>query len=128
MRNHASLVPDSAGMAGSALVREHAASETWQAYMELNTKIWHAANRGDGAARSRKETNNRMEKLKPCPFCGGVAEYRQFANPRNFYSVACVDCHCSTDGFRNKLDNDHKENKAVQAAIWNKRVGRSADW
>jgi hypothetical protein len=70
MRNHASLVPDSAGMAGSALVREHAASETWQAYMELNTKIWHAANRGDGAARSRKETNNRMEKLKPCPFCG----------------------------------------------------------
>ena len=25
--------------------------------------------------------------LKPCPFCGGIPELRQFANPKNFYTV-----------------------------------------
>ena len=35
--------------------------------------------------------------LAPCPFCGGDPEIRQFANPKNFYSIQCPDCRCGTD-------------------------------
>jgi len=62
--------------------------------------------------------------LKPCPFCGGEAEFQQFANPKNFWNVVCKACKCGTDGFRNnKNDNTNTENKKIQAAIWNRRSG-----
>lgn len=61
-------------------------------------------------------------KLKNCPFCGGRAEFKQFANPRNFVKVECAVCHCGTDGFRNNvLEHSLSENKKVQANIWNRR-------
>lgn len=60
--------------------------------------------------------------LKPCPFCGGRAEIRQFANPKNWYSVECVDCHCETDGYRhNRVDGTDEENIKANADIWNRR-------
>lgn len=60
--------------------------------------------------------------LLPCPFCGSLAEYHQFANPKNFYGVRCTACHCGTDGFRNnRCDDSASENKARQAEIWNRR-------
>ena len=63
-----------------------------------------------------------MNKLKPCPFCGGKAEFQQFAHPKNFYKVQCSVCYCGTCGFRNNLmDGKDRENKAIQAEIWNKR-------
>lgn len=64
-----------------------------------------------------------MSKLKPCPFCGGEAEYERFASPRNFYSVRCTSCGCRTDGYRdNRTESTDAENKTRQADIWNRRV------
>lgn len=61
--------------------------------------------------------------LVPCPFCGGAAEVRQFANPKNFYSIQCPDCRCGTDGFfTNRVDGTAEENIEANAAIWNRRV------
>ena len=61
--------------------------------------------------------------LKPCPFCGGDAEEKQYANPKNFYSIECVICHCGTDGFRiNRVANSAAENIKANADVWNKRV------
>lgn len=60
--------------------------------------------------------------LKPCPFCGGIPEVRQFANPKNWYSVECVDCHCKTDGYRhNRVAGTDEENITANADIWNRR-------
>lgn len=64
-----------------------------------------------------------MEKLKPCPHCGGKAEFEQFFNPKNFYSVVCTECGCRTDGFKLcKSENTAKENKAANAYVWNRRA------
>lgn len=61
-------------------------------------------------------------KLKDCPFCGGHAEFSQFANPQNFVKVECTICHCNTGGFiNNKLENSLAENERIQADIWNRR-------
>lgn len=61
--------------------------------------------------------------LKPCPFCGGIPEVQQFANPKNFYSIQCPDCRCGTDGFHtNRTDGTAEENIEANAAIWNRRV------
>ena len=61
--------------------------------------------------------------LKPCPFCGGGAEMRQFANPKNFYCVVCNKCGCGTDGHRvNCYKGTDAENKKANAEVWNKRV------
>lgn len=55
-----------------------------------------------------------MNKLKPCPFCGG----KPFAYPSgspsngNFKEVICVRCGCRTDRFRDE--------KAVE--VWNRRA------
>jgi Lar family restriction alleviation protein len=64
-----------------------------------------------------------MNELKPCPFCGGKAEIQQFANPQNYYCVRCTDCGCSTDGYRrSKTESTEAENKAANAAAWNRRT------
>lgn len=69
-----------------------------------------------------------MDKLKSCPFCGGSAEFSQFANPRNYVSVKCTVCHCGTDGFRgNGRDCSLSENKQKQADIWNRREQTQVD-
>lgn len=61
--------------------------------------------------------------LRPCPFCAGKAEVRQFANPKNFYSVQCPMCKCGTDGFyTNTVKGTDEENIKANATIWNMRV------
>ena len=58
-----------------------------------------------------------IEKLKPCPFCGGEA--RLFANEG--VRVYCKNCHAST---RILTDNAALNTSAVQIVIenWNKRA------
>lgn len=53
-----------------------------------------------------------MDKLKPCPFCGRMAETRL---KNGFFHVVCANdgCYVRTDGCLN-------ENEAVR--LWNKRV------
>lgn len=32
--------------------------------------------------------------LKPCPFCGGIAEFERMGTPRQSCIIACTDCGC----------------------------------
>ena len=68
-----------------------------------------------------------MEKLKPCPFCGGEAvimeRYRKGTTNRKMYWVECKACwaaqyHGNDGGYRTKA-------KATEA--WNRRMERSED-
>lgn len=61
--------------------------------------------------------------LKPCPFCGEIPEVKQFANPKNFYTVQCPKCYCRTDGFStNRTSGSDKENIQANVDAWNRRV------
>jgi hypothetical protein len=60
--------------------------------------------------------------LKSCPFCGGAAEYQQFANPKYFYNVRCTVCGCHTDGFVLSTSSSANDNKKRNADVWNCRV------
>ena len=71
-----------------------------------------------------------MDKLKPCPFCGGEAKIRmgyflpgghQFADVYCF--VECLSCHAKTKWFEAK--DEGLVDKAVDA--WNKREGEDAE-
>lgn len=63
------------------------------------------------------------KQLKPCPFCGGIAEFKQFANPKSKAYVECCECHCHTDGYRyGSQYNSFAENKKIHAEIWNSRI------
>lgn len=44
------------------------------------------------------------DKLKPCPFCGGVAFIFEMAGFGGEYSVQCGPCGAAIGGFENKLD------------------------
>lgn len=59
--------------------------------------------------------------LKLCPFCGGEAEFHQFAHPKNYFTVRCTACQCQTHGYNCKIDATASENKTMQAEIWNRR-------
>lgn len=64
------------------------------------------------------------EKLKPCPFCGGEAEYERFNNPKTWFTVRCSRCGCQTDGFCiNHDDATAAENKAAMYIIIRLSVG-----
>ena len=59
-----------------------------------------------------------MEKLKPCPFCGGEAILRQCQNGFNiWYRVRCKDCGIAQDSIGNGY---YSESQAIEA--WNRRV------
>ena len=61
--------------------------------------------------------------LKPCPFCGGIPEVKQFANPKNFYTVQYPNCYCRTDGFStNQVEGTAEENMQRNVAVWNRRA------
>lgn len=65
----------------------------------------------------------KLPELKPCPFCGGKAEIKQFANPKNWYRIGCTVCGCQTDGYRhNRCDGADEDNIMANADIWNNRV------
>lgn len=58
-----------------------------------------------------------MEKLKPCPFCGGKAEYMEhFVNgdPERF--ISCSKCDASSPTTSNYVDWED----SIKA--WNKRI------
>ena len=54
-----------------------------------------------------------MNKLKPCPFCGGLAKITGSQYCTDMRWVICKDCHASTT----VLDS---EEEAIEA--WNRRV------
>lgn len=56
-----------------------------------------------------------MEKLKPCPLCGGKAINRvvEKTTVSDYYGIVCTVCNCRTAGY---LDL----NKAIKA--WNRRA------
>ena len=60
---------------------------------------------------------NFTEKLKSCPYCGGKAEYKDFApdiiDMLNIYQIECADCGIY-------LINNVSEEEAIEA--WNPRV------
>jgi len=42
--------------------------------------------------------NNVAEKdLKPCPFCGGKAEYERMGSAKQSCIISCVECGCSLE-------------------------------
>ena len=57
-----------------------------------------------------------MEKLKPCPFCGGKAEMliNEYEDSRKEYLVACTECDGMVERWRKT------EEEAVEQ--WNRRV------
>ena len=64
-----------------------------------------------------------MEKLKPCPFCGGEASidwgYHLYGPPVT-YNVECRRCTA-------KIEYPYdSEEEAIKA--WNRRVERSEEW
>lgn len=63
-------------------------------------------------------------KLKPCPFCGGTA---QFKNPVNkgLYSELSVECRrCGASPYVLEMygDKSGKEKKKALAEVWNRRT------
>ena len=56
-------------------------------------------------------------KLKPCPFCGGDAEY--FAYSSGGVCVKCMDCFCQTE-----IRSEYTKHKAIEIVTqkWNRRV------
>ena len=58
--------------------------------------------------------------LKPCPFCGGIAEFRL---AQSFFDsaiyVECTNCECRTKPIEQSIEYTARE-KAVE--IWNTRV------
>ena len=59
--------------------------------------------------------------LLPCPFCGGEASIKQFANPKSKHCIRCNVCGCGTDGFRYSSE-DSEENKQKNIEAWSKRI------
>lgn len=73
-----------------------------------------------------------MSELKPCPFCGGNAEFVNTIaqdycrDGRNIVcTVRCVQCNVQTGGFESK---DHTfAYKDAAARAWNRRCGQAVD-
>lgn len=53
--------------------------------------------------------------LKPCPFCGGPAEFEQMGYPHQFCIVACTSCETS------HVSPDEGD---LSGSSWNRRVAR----
>ena len=66
-----------------------------------------------------------MDKLMPCPFCGGepiinVTSIDYFGKDVRYYHVACLDCMIEQPHYRYEWKNE-----AIEA--WNKRKGDAKD-
>ena len=73
----------------------------------------------DGMAEVRNEIEkwqvNKMNELKPCPFCGRKPELRRDDDGFSYIVCANDNCYVRTDGHLN-------DNAAIKA--WNRRVGK----
>ena len=76
----------------------------------------------DGMAELRNEIEkwqaNKMNELKPCPFCGRKPELRRDDDGFSYIVCANDNCYVRTDGHLN-------DNAAIKA--WNRRVGEQND-
>lgn len=68
------------------------------------------------------------ETLKPCPFCGGVAEYvereyKTYLNKWTFkkFLVRCTQCRVMTDSISG-AENDYDTCRIKVRDLWNRRV------
>jgi Lar family restriction alleviation protein len=52
--------------------------------------------------------------LKPCPFCGGEAEFERLGTRRQSCIVVCTECGCHHES---SDENEHN------GSSWNRRVG-----
>lgn len=61
-----------------------------------------------------------MDKLKPCPFCGGKA----VVHVDNGVYVICSQCECRTVGLRDGVSQGRYTGGAVESVIkkWNRRI------
>jgi len=55
-----------------------------------------------------------MEKLLPCPFCGGEADFERLGDHRQSSIVVCGECGCRVEA------NETGEFNGWQ---WNRRIG-----
>lgn len=65
-----------------------------------------------------------MTDLKPCPFCGGEAQYRKSGT---LFSVHCTKCHLSrpmmvpADDFYEDIETEAEQSKVMARDDWNGR-------
>ena len=68
-----------------------------------------------------------MDKLKPCPFCGGEAKI--FAYSEGGICVKCMRCYCQTAALSDYSISDAQKSNAFEIIVkaWNRRAsgGRS---
>lgn len=74
-----------------------------------------------------------MEKLKPCPFCGGEGKVKAAKNDWAGFTVwcECEKCHAKTSSYCPNLEKedcalenvDYCRDKAIE--VWNKRTDKS---
>lgn len=64
-----------------------------------------------------------MERLKPCPFCGGEARVKSDILFPNFFSVICLNEKCGAHVFFYGAERSRSEN----AHRWNRRAERSEE-
>lgn len=63
-----------------------------------------------------------MDKLKPCPFCGGKAEF--YATCMDYAYVKCRECGARTGNIELSYEYATKD---VAIEAWNRRVTNAAD-
>lgn len=63
-----------------------------------------------------------MDKLQPCPFCGGEAKVYAFTSGR--ICVMCMNCYCQTQVESDFCIADAKKKSACEKVVeaWNRRV------
>ena len=71
-------------------------------------------------------------RIKPCPFCGGIATVKNIKDGTPFYdycgdniSVMCTDCFGEGNSYKSiEYAEEGSEKKAIKQAIkvWNRRV------
>ncbi len=65
-----------------------------------------------------------MEKLKPCPFCGGDAELLE--GPRGIARVKCSICHCQTEDKEPDITHGIPTSRRADAIkTWNRRYNEN---
>jgi len=76
---------------------------------------------------------NKLEELLPCPFCGGKAVLKPYANPKYLYAIKCESCGCwisyftgTNQGGANLSKKQEQEyafkNQDSMVKAWNQRT------